>query len=58
MIDAIEYQGDIESVDLFDLNPANDSDSGPALLATAIFRRTEDHSGAGWEVCWTVLNAQ
>jgi hypothetical protein len=58
MIDASEYQGDVESVDLFDLNPEIDSDSGSALLATAIFRRTNNDAGVGWEVCWTVLDAQ
>ena len=59
-LDTVEYHGDYESVDIFDLHPINSSRSD-VLIATGVFFVTQVEtpgvSEREFEVEWSILNA-
>jgi hypothetical protein len=61
MLDVYEYQGDFESVDIFELTAVSGRPGSPVFLACGTFRVAAEHSGlpAGklrpLEVSWRVF---
>ena len=58
--DAVEYQGDFESIDIFELVAVGADPHAQALLAHATFRMGMSGASAAlhsedYEVCWHVL---
>lgn len=52
--DTVEYKGDFESADMFELRPLDAAADAPGIFATARFRPTRGGAGAGYEVAWSL----
>ena len=58
LLDATEYRGDFESVDIFELRPVNQPEATVSILAHAVFRVVDEKSSTfprQLEVRWQVI---
>lgn len=58
LLDATEYRGDFESVDIFELSPVNQTGATVPILAHAVFRVANDKSSSfprQLEVQWQII---